>query len=336
MKRVLIISLAWLPHVGGAEIAWHEITKRLKNQYDFTIMTSKNLGWWNKLLFLPVAVLKSLFIKTDLVIGILENQAALSARLISWIKGVPCIINLQSGDSEEYIYSKLGFFDFLYDQVYDKNSQYVVLSKYLEQRALEHGVPQKNLTIIPNGVDLQVFNNTMANKKFQIITSGRLEIKNDVETLISAFCVLQKIMPELKLVICGIGSQGAALKKQANNNPNIAFTGLVSHKELARLLNESLIFVRPSISEGFGNSFIEAMGCGVPIIGTNVGGIPDFLVHERTGLFCEPNNPKSLAKQIKRLLGDQDLYSSIQLNSQEFVKRFGWNNIAKKYAEVLG
>ena len=74
----------------------------------------------------------------------------------------------------------------------------------------------------------------------------------------------------------------------------IHFVGNVDHNKLPEYLWASDVFCRPSLSEGLGNVFLEAMAAGVPIVGTPVGGIPDFLTEGKTGLFCEVGNTKNI------------------------------------------
>jgi len=336
-KRVVVFSLAWLPFVGGAEVAWHEITKRLKHKYDFTVVTSRSLDWCSKLLYLPMSVLNGLFFKADCVVGVLENQAGLAALFVSWIKRKPCIINLQSGDSEEYIYKKLGVFGLLYDLVYSggKRVVYVVLSKYLKKRAMNHGVSESQIVIVPNGVDTKIFSPQKKVLPYHnILTVSRLVYKNGVDTLIKAFNIVKQKYPECTLTICGTGEHQFELSKLAlrlNLSESVVFVGNVDYESLPVYYNNASVFVRPSRSEGFGNSFIEAMSCGVPIIGTKVGGIPDFLEDEVTGLFCKVDDSKDLAQKIVLLLEDKNLKSKLVKNGLQYVKKYDWNNIASKF-----
>jgi len=80
------------------------------------------------------------------------------------------------------------------------------------------------------------------------------------------------------------------------------------------------VFVRPSLSEGLGNVFLEAMAAGLPIIGTPVGGILDFLKDGETGLFCRIKNPKSIAEKIKEILSDDRLREKLIQNGQKLAE----------------
>jgi glycosyltransferase involved in cell wall biosynthesis len=109
----------------------------------------------------------------------------------------------------------------------------------------------------------------------------------------------------------------------------VLFLGHVPHAEMPKYLKISDIFIRPSLSEGMGNSFIEAMCAGLPVIATSVGGIPDFLKDRETGLFCEVGNPESIAERIKELIGDPMLKEKLVLNSQKMVReKYDWSLVA--------
>lgn len=363
MKKILIYSLAYFPFVGGAEVALREVVKRLKNSYKFEIVTARmkclrsveyidgikvrrigiGIQFIDKLLFIPLGILYGLFHRHDIVFGLLENQSALISRAVSNIKGSKCIINLQSGDTEDYMRKKLGIFYFLYSWVYGRKATYVVLSKYLKDRALNHGVPEKNIVVIPNGVDLASFSCKSikrTEKKKNIVTASRLVLKNAVDDIIKAFAIVNKKIPDSKLTVCGTGEDDSKLRNLAVDlkiADKVDFVGLVSHNELPKILCNSDVFVRPSISEGFGNSFIEALACGVPIVGTEVGGIPDFLVDGKTGLFCKVRNPEDLADKIFILLKDKKLSDRIVKNGQLMIrKKYEWDIIARQFKEVFG
>jgi glycosyltransferase involved in cell wall biosynthesis len=101
-------------------------------------------------------------------------------------------------------------------------------------------------------------------------------------------------------------------------------------------LQISDIFVRPSLSEGLGNSFLEAMAAGLPVIATPVGGIPDFLKDGETGLFCEVDNPQSIAQKVEKLLKDRESRDYIVRHASEMIReKYQWSMIAKKMQEVL-
>ncbi len=160
----------------------------------------------------------------------------------------------------------------------------------------------------------------------------------------------------MKLLILGVGYQENELRALARElavADRVQFLGHVPHAEMPKYLHISDVFVRPALSEGFGNSFIEAMAAGIPVIATPVGGIVDFLTSpeqtakmaaERgqyaaksaTGLFCQTENPKSLAEQVKRL-DDRVLRDTLVREAKAMVvEKYDWSLVARAMKEFLG
>jgi L-malate glycosyltransferase len=116
----------------------------------------------------------------------------------------------------------------------------------------------------------------------------------------------------------------------------VHFLGYIPHAELYKYLRVSDIFIRPSLSEGFGNSFIEAMAADLPVIATSVGGIPDFLEDKVTGIFCETEDPKSIADAVQKLLANPILRDAIVLNAHRMVaERYSWSLVAREMREKV-
>ncbi len=144
---------------------------------------------------------------------------------------------------------------------------------------------------------------------------------------------------KFKLLILGTGYLRKKLELQVASfglQDKVLFLGLIPPDEVPKYLAISNVFVRPSISEGFGNVFVEAMAASVPIIGTLVGGIPDFLEDEETGLFCQPNNPKSIVQAIEKILENKDLREKLIENGKKLVEeKYDWDIIAKKMDNIF-
>ena len=79
------------------------------------------------------------------------------------------------------------------------------------------------------------------------------------------------------------------------------------------------VFVIPSIEEAFGQTALESLACGRPVVGSDVGGIPDMVRDGETGLLVEPGNAVALAKALDRLLQDQDMRAQLGSNGRELV-----------------
>ena len=280
----------------------------------------------------------------DATWAIMANYAGFAALFFKIFEPTaPFILTLQEGDPLAEIKRKVWFVSPLFKMIFRRADSVTAISDYLARWGKKMGA--KNVEIVPNGVNIEKFKNQKSKIKIEelrkklgferddtvLITTGRLVKKNGVEDIIAAL----KFLPEkVKLLIVGIGELEESLKSKVQNR--VQFVGFVQPEKLPEYLWASDIFVRPSLSEGLGNSFIEAMAAGLPIIGTPVGGIPDFLKNNETGLFCEPNNVQSIAEKVKLLLSDNSLREKIIGNAQKLVaEKYDWDLIAEKMRAIL-
>jgi glycosyltransferase involved in cell wall biosynthesis len=164
--------------------------------------------------------------------------------------------------------------------------------------------------------------------------------KNGIRHLVDAIKLLiTNYQSPIKLLILGSGSLENKLKTQVKNlklEKSVLFLGDIPNEKVPQYLAIADVFARPSLSEGLGTAFLEAMACGVPIIGTRVGGIPDFLVERETGLFCEAKNPQNIAEKIKILLDDENLRQKLIANGRKLVEeKYDWNKIAVQMKDIF-
>ena len=173
-----------------------------------------------------------------------------------------------------------------------------------------------------------------------MISVSRLVLKNAIDDVIKALnFLLYKSGLKVKLILIGSGPDEQALKNLSLNQgvaDNVIFLGHKDYTELPRYLQIADVFIRPSLSEGLGNAFLESMAVGVPVIGTEVGGIPDFLVNNETGLFCEVKNPSSIAKAVERYSQDHELFQKIKINGKNLVQeKYSWDKIATQMRVIF-
>jgi glycosyltransferase involved in cell wall biosynthesis len=381
--KILIFSTAYLPLIGGAEIAMKEITQRLADDFTFDLICARikkelpvyekignvgvyRAGWgWGKIdkFLLPwrgfkLAQKLNGQKKYEVVWAIMASFGGLAALLFkTQYLGVPYLLTLQEGDTPEHIHSRARWLGPYYKRIFERADFITTISQYLKDYAIKQGA-KCSIEVVPNGVDVEKFK--IKNEKFKInelkqksgikedekiiITVSRLVEKNGIGDLIEAISQLQ--ITNYKLLILGSGPLEKSLKLQVSSyklQNKVLFLGDISHNEVPKYLAVSDVFVRPSLSEGLGNSFLEAMAAGVPVIGTPVGGIPDFLFDPQknpdrppTGLFCEVRNPKSIAEKIKILLENSELRQKIIQNAKELVEQnYDWDLIARKMKNIF-
>ena len=358
MSKILIFSLAYFPVEGGAEIAVKQITDRLPDiefdlvtkRFDKSHMSFERVGNVNvyridsSKLFFPIKACRFAHKlerdrRYDTAWSIMAAFAGLAGLFFKLRHpSVKFALTLQEGDSLEYIKKRMGILRPLFRQIFIKADIVTAISNFLADWGRDMGA--REVIVIPNGVDTEKFKVQSSKLKVDdntiLITTSRLIEKNAVGDIIESL----KYLPEnVSLKILGIGPLESALKLQTVNcklQTRVQFLGHVDYSEIPSYLHNADIFIRPSLSEGFGNSFIEAMASGLPVIATPVGGIPDFLRHEVTGLFCEPRNPESIAMQVKRLISDETLRTRLVDNASRMVDdRYGWDLVAREMSRKV-
>ncbi len=266
------------------------------------------------------------------------------------------LLTLQEGDSFGHILGRVGIFRPLFKLIFKKADKVQAISQYLATFAKTMGHTGE-VEVVPNGVDTAYFSKRFSdaelfaiknnlNKAYVdrfLITTSRLVKKNGVDLIIQA---LQFLPKEVKLLVLGVGDEYASLEKLAHElkvTDRVRFIGYVSHEEMPTYLAVSDVFIRPSRSEGFGNSFIEAMAAGIPVIATPVGGIVDFLYDpnknpsmKSTGIFAEVENPKSIADGVTKILSNDALRGNLIENAREMViERYDWSLVAREMERLI-
>ncbi len=372
-RRILIFSLAYYPaFVGGAEIAIKEITDRIASsdvEFDMIAISggevkgfekignvnvykvSNRLGIFQKLIYPFSAFLMALDLhrvnKYDAIWSMMASYAGFAGFLFKKTNStVPFILTLQEGENFE---KREGIFNFIFKNIFKSADRIQAISKFLENWARYMGA-KCPIDIVPNGVDIALFSNRKSegelnelknklNKKADdifLITTSRLVPKNAIGDIIDS---MQYLPLNVKFLILGSGYLEKELKEKVkvlNLENRIQFLGYIPHKEMPQYLHISDVFIRPSLSEGMGNSYIEAMASGIPVIATPVGGIVDFLKDGETGLFCEVKNPKSIAQKVEKLIKDKESRDYIVKNTLAMVKeKYDWSIVSNMMFKVF-
>lgn len=357
--RILIFSLAYLPFIGGAELAVKEITDRITD-VDFDMVTvnldgkqpseemigkikvyrlGKGLpaqaGKLAKYFFPFLAYQKAKELHQqnhyDIIWAIMANQAGLAALIFkNKFPKVKYLLTLQEGDSLKSIWLRTWFMRPVYKNIYRRADSIQTISNFLKRRAAKYGYSGK-IEIVPNGVNTNNFRSCLLPDECNELRQ-RIGLKTEDKVLITASRLVKKngldILIksikdlEVKLIILGTGKQESKLKaltQELGLRDKVLFLGHIGHNQLPNYLKIADVFVRPSRSEGLGTAFLEAMAVGLPIIATRVGGIPDFLKDGETGLFCEVNNPRDLREKIELLLTNQQLRQKIISQGQKLI-----------------
>ena len=383
VKRILIFSLAYVPFVGGAEIAMKEITDRLSpEEYVFDMITLRfdsnlpavekvgnitvhRIGFAvpgakisdramplrckiAKLLFPFTALFKALSLgRFDMTWALMANQAAFAALFYKWTHPrTPYFLELQDGRALRDMTKRQPILRFLWSMylaTYKKADLIKAISHFIEHEVRAIGYT-KSIEVIPNAVDVAKFSAPVPEEELGalkakldkkmgdvfLFTASRLVLSRGVEDCIRA---LPHLPGEVKLLIAGDGEDRAkleAIAKEAQVESRVMFLGHVGHADLPAYFKVSDIFVRPSVIEGLGSAFLEALAAGIPVVATPVGGIPDFLTEGETGIFCDVQDPRSLAAAVRRYLDDPALVQRVVVNAKKLVaEKYEWTMVAE-------
>ncbi len=171
-----------------------------------------------------------------------------------------------------------------------------------------------------------------------LVTTSRLVKKNAVDDVIRALALLPENM---RFIVYGIGPDEPMLRELAEREgvaARVRFEGQISHAELPAALKACDIFIRPSRSEGMGNSFVEAMAAELPVIATQEGGIADFLFDERrnpeeeaTGLAVDKDSPVQIAEAVRDIRAHPEKVQRITKTAKTLAfSKYDWNIIATR------
>lgn len=204
---------------------------------------------------------------------------------------------------------------------------------------------KKPIELIHVGVDTQIFKPEKVKPvelnegRFKILTVARAYPFKGLRYLIEAMEYVSKKVPGVKCYILGKGPERKNLEKlisQLNLERIVSFIDkAIPNQQMPELYSQCDVYVQPSIVEPFGIAVLEAMACGKPVIGTNVGGMLDTIKDGVTGYRVEPKNSKELGEKITKLLLDPERMKEMGKNAREHAKKFDWKVIASKYDKLI-
>ena len=212
----------------------------------------------------------------------------------------------------------------------DPKVRFIAVSKAIQERAIEFGIPPSKVTHIPIGVDVshaENFNLKIKPHNREVIFVGRLTENKGCIFLLRAMRILQKRIDDVHLRIIGDGPLRNGLEEFAKiYNLNVTFLGVLPSAGVMREISESKVLCLPSItigngeSEAFGLVLLEAQSLGVPVITSSKGGKGEGLIHGDTGYAFDERDDKSLAEYLYRVLMDDELAYAMGVKGHAFVK----------------
>ena len=269
---------------------------------------------------------------------------------------VPYLLTLQEGDPPAHIERMMKPVWKKFVRGFTQADTLQAISTFLLTWGMKMGFTGKGI-VIPNAVDTLLFTKEFSvqdvqhkkselNKKDTdvfLVTTSRLVHKNAVDDVLRA---LVQLPENISFLVYGIGPEEQKLRslsKALKIEERVRFMGEISHAQLPLLLKACDIFIRPSRSEGMGNSFIEAMAVGLPVIATQEGGIADFL-HDQvknpdmktTGWAVRKDTTDDIVKAVKDIVAHpQKVHEVTNTAKAMVIAQYDWTLIAQQMKEVF-
>jgi glycosyltransferase involved in cell wall biosynthesis len=199
------------------------------------------------------------------------------------------------------------------------NADQIIVTTHAMAASIQerYGLSQGNINVVPNYVETNIFCPLQHDKppsaKKRLCFIGRLETQKNPLALLEG---LKGVEAELLMV--GAGSLKAQLQSYAQKNSlDVTFLENLPHRELPDVINSTDVFILPSLYEGHPKTLIEAMSCGMPVIGANSPGIREIISHGENGWLCE-TSPQGIHNAISTVLSNQHLREALGRNAREY------------------
>ena len=249
------------------------------------------------------------------------------AILVSKLYGKKIVLNYHSGEAEDHLRrwrrSTIPILN-LTDAI-------AVPSEYLVRVFAAFGL---KATAIFNIIELDKFVFRERNQLRPVFLSNRnLELHYGVDCVLRAFALVQEQIPEAVLTVVGDGSQRQALETLATelNLKQTTFTGRIEHEEIHRHYADADVFLNASRIDNQPLSILESFACGLPVVTTNAGGIPDIVTDGETGFVVAVDDHQALAQRAIELLSNCNTAARIMAQAREECRKYTWKVVGDRW-----
>lgn len=223
----------------------------------------------------------------------------------------------------------------------DKSDGVTAVSEYLKRETYEHFEIEQDIEVIPNFIDLERFQKSNKShfkkaicpndEKVVVHVSNFRKVKR-VPEVVSVFSKILEAGIESKLLLVGDGPDRQKAEQQCRDLgicEHVRFLGKLDQVE--EVLSIADLFLIPSGSETFGLAALEAMSCSVPVISSNIGGLPEVNVHGETGYLCDLDDVDCMANYGVKILTDPELHERMSKNARKHAATFKQEEVVKQY-----
>ncbi len=207
-----------------------------------------------------------------------------------------------------------------------------------------YGIPPEKLAVVPEPIDLAGWRRRFARAERRatgrptVLAVARMYPRKRLEDLLLAASILRGRIPGVQARIVGGGPEAIrlrALHHRLGLGDTVVFLGEVERMALAVEYVSAHCFCLPTVQEGFGIVFAEAMAAGLPVVACRAAAVPEIVEDSRTGLLVSPGSPDELAMAMEKLLVNEGLRKDFGAAGAQRVEAFDLERVARRFLEVL-
>lgn len=237
-------------------------------------------------------------------------------------RGIPVVNHIHGAEFDRFYENASASKKRRVRRIYQMCTRLIVLSEEWKEKIAQI-VPAEKIDVIENYCVLPKRGYDAGRRRNQILFLGALEERKGCYDIPVIFESVRRKCPEARLVMAGDGQMEQVREAFDKRNllPGVEFTGWVRGQEKEKLLRQSAVFLFPSYNEGMPVAVLEAMGYGLGIVATTVGGIPQLIAHGRSGFLEAPGDLTAMAEAVSELLQDDGLCCSMGEAARETVEQ---------------
>jgi glycosyltransferase involved in cell wall biosynthesis len=246
---------------------------------------------------------------------------------IARLRGKAVVVNYRGGEAEAFLRRSIA----QVRPTLRRANVIIVPSAFLERIFAACNFATR---IVPNIVDLARFApnhlRRMDPAAPHVVVARNLEVLYDNTTALRAFRMVHDAIPGARLTIAGSGPERTKLEAAARDlglADVVAFAGRVDNEEMPGLYQDADLVLNPSLADNMPISILEALASGVPVVSTNVGGVPSLVEDGRTALLVPPRSPETMAEAALRVLRDEPLRNRLVQAGLDHARGFDWNRV---------
>jgi phenylacetate-CoA ligase len=241
--------------------------------------------------------------------------------------GVPVVLNYRGGEAES-------FFEQSFRWVRPSLRQVAAVAVPSDFLAGVFNRRDIDVHIVRNIIDLERFasddRRTRQQDSPHLLVTRNLEPIYDIGTALRAFHRVREVWPDARLTVCGSGPEREkleALAGELGDAQAVTFTGRLDNDRIAGLYREADVMINPSLADNMPISVLESLASGVPVVSTDVGGVPFLVTHNETALLVSPGDDRAMAEAIMTVLDKPELAEALVQAGYDMIRDYSWPSV---------